>query len=577
MVTRKYRQLYKGNCTQYHDLQKIEVDEENVNTKYLKINVNPTKTEYENFICGCDTNAKYMASLVTNPINTPYLYNACAKNNFSAVRRLLANYVKPDQEILKKFKIYVQKIIKQEIRPMLHDFDYDHVKWFNHLTLAKQEEVITYFNHKENRKYDRMTIPDKVSSEYTNFVKTEKQAFKDKCNSVICKCEKPKTRCICSPNAYLKYVMGPVCLQLEAIFKNNFKSYKVPKTYGETEQELDKLEAQGYKYTLQSDGKGFDNTQYQEIKDIVDKEIYKIILNNIHHVPKEHFEQAVLQADWRTIIIKYIEGKEMKSIGKVKIRGKTFSGSMDTTLMNTIRMGLYHRYFIEEYLKITEYEIWVKGDDLVIFFKELPKDLENKYFQLFLKYGEKQTIHGLGQIAKFLKIGDFEDFDFCSTHAFKTDAGYKITRQFDKIFDNDVWSRKAAFKNNGEVNEIMAAIELGASKWTKGSKLMSTFYRALKERNTDPTVKSQTKIGKNKLYFKEERETPYMFHNIQEQYWEDIKNIERTSDRIFSDIDYDIWLIKKHNITILDLWIKMIDLGLFDHQQNDNIGIKIKD
>ena len=345
-IIEKFRIVYKGNCTKYEDLAKIEVDEKNSKLVSLKIPINPTKAEYESYPCGCESSVKYMASMVPTPINKPYLYNACAKNNFSAVRRLLMKYVEPDPNTLVKFEKFVDKIIVNEISPMLEDFDYDHIKWFNHLQLSKQNEVITYLNHKDNIKYDVLTIPDKVEQEYTNFVKTEKQAFSCKCSLEQCICEKPKTRCICAPNAYLKYVMGPITLQLEAIFKKNFKGYKVPLTYGDMELELDKYEREGYNVTLQSDGKGFDNTQYQEIKDIVDKKIYRLIRDKVHHVPLDHFDQAFLQGDWRSIIIKYSEDKSLKSMGKVKVRGKTFSGSLDTTLMNTIRMSLYHRYFV---------------------------------------------------------------------------------------------------------------------------------------------------------------------------------------------------------------------------------------
>ena len=52
------------------------------------------------------------------------------------------------------------------------------------------------------------------------------------CKHEECNCEKPKTRCICSPNSYLKYCMGPITLALESLFKKNFKGYVVPETYG---------------------------------------------------------------------------------------------------------------------------------------------------------------------------------------------------------------------------------------------------------------------------------------------------------------------------------------------------------
>ncbi len=45
------------------------------------------------------------------------------------------------------------------------------------------------------------------------------------------------------------------------------------------------------------------------------------------------------------------------------------SGCTDTTLMNTIRMSTYVRYAVER-LGIIDYQVWVKGDDTVLFLKQ---------------------------------------------------------------------------------------------------------------------------------------------------------------------------------------------------------------
>jgi hypothetical protein len=59
---------------------------------------------------------------------------------------------------------------------------------------------------------------------YNNFVKSEKQFG--------CNC---KTRCICSPNAYHKYIMGPVTLELERIFKKYLFGYKCEENWADME------------------------------------------------------------------------------------------------------------------------------------------------------------------------------------------------------------------------------------------------------------------------------------------------------------------------------------------------------
>lgn len=55
----------------------------------------------------------------------------------------------------------------------------------------------------------------------------------------------------------------------------------------------------------------------------------------------------------------------------MEVIGKTFSGSPDTTLMNTIRMVMYNRYvneFMTDLIPDVHYKLWVKGDDVVCFY-----------------------------------------------------------------------------------------------------------------------------------------------------------------------------------------------------------------
>ena len=73
----------------------------------------------------------------------------------------------------------------------------------------------------------------------------------------------------------------------------------------------------------------------------------------------------------------------------MRVRGKTFSGATDTTLMNTIRMTLYNRFFMEEVMKINDYHIWVKGDDVCIFMKPYDKkEIEAAFFTVFARHGD---------------------------------------------------------------------------------------------------------------------------------------------------------------------------------------------
>ena len=187
------------------------------------------------------------------------------------------------------------------------------------------------------------------------------------------------------------------------------------------EQELDRLEEIGLDKTVQLDGKSFDMCQSIEVKQVVDHTIYKFIADKVHHVDREVF-LAVATAVKRKVIPTCIVNKKVVEYGSVDLVGQVFSGSMDTTLMNTIRMSLYVRFGV--YLAKLDYEavVWVKGDDTTVFLRLVSVEIfVESLSQIFcteeawLKQLDIQ--HGLGQISKFIKIGGIIDFDFCSTMA----------------------------------------------------------------------------------------------------------------------------------------------------------------
>lgn len=490
--------------------------------------------------CNCHLSAIKKKQMVkTNYLipdsDVPVLYHACWKNNISALNRNAWAMPKPDDVYLHKFRKWFDNVLLTEIKPMLTDFQVHPNAWFNHLTAAKQAEVKHFYVDTEDQLKQTIGIDDiKEMTTYSNFVKSEKQTGLS-----------AKTRCICSPGGKYKYLAGPVTYELEQYFKKNFKGYNVPLTWGEQEEKLDEFEALGYTQTIQLDGKGFDLTQDWEIKKIVDYQIYELISNNLH-VDKEIFLQTITP-EWRTIIPYTIEDGKRKTYGNIKVRGKTFSGSCDTTLMNTIRMSLYIRFALEHADNI-DYKLWVKGDDTVIFAR--PSDVDqiltsiSKVFVTEEQWKQNPNIrHGLGQISKFVKTGSLIDFDFCSTMVIKTEKGYKIIRKLSNIINKEHLSIKIAQINpDAYHNDLL----ISAQSWLgENETVLAKYYEKIHPYT--PGIKPVNKTGKQKEHLPSDVDYQNQYIHFDYQLQK-----ERISCRSFTDDDLVSSLLEMKDTTELE-------------------------
>jgi hypothetical protein len=446
-------------------------------------------------------------------MKTPLIYHACWRNNIAALNRMAWQTPKPAKDCLKDFKKWLDQVFVEEIEPLLSDISFDANAWFNHLTATKQDEVKDFFL--EN-KYSLSSQEMKEACKYNNFVKSEKQCGLD-----------AKTRCICSPLPIYKYVAGPVTYELEQVFKG-FKGYGAPLTWQEQETCLDVYEQMGYGRTIQLDGKGFDITQHYELKELIDYRIYRLIQDRVEHVePKQFIE--IMTPEYRTIEPSVMENGAIKKYGKMKVRGKVFSGSMDTTLMNTIRMALYNRFAIEKVT--TDYELWVKGDDVVVFIDDLNHNAVlheiNNVFTTEEKWNaEPGHEFGLGQIAKFVKLGYIIDFDFCSTMVIETKEGYKILRKLDNIANKEHLSVKLLQLPEDSYNNML---RVAANSWLgKESTILSEYYNLVHPMTEG--AQPINKLGRRKMEFPATRtyKPQYVHYDLHIQE-------ERISDRSFTN------------------------------------------
>lgn len=336
---------------------------------------------------------------------TVICYNSCKRTLFAATKRQLKKVFPPEPSICKEFEEYVKKVFHEETEEYLENFDYSFSQWFNHLERGKQQLM-----ENVEKSISEMKNEYPTNQVYHMFCKRELQF------------EGGKNRAIAGIDDYVQYCIGPVCWALEDIAPKMIKGYCGAANLGELEATLTEMSLKGFSYVLQGDGSGFDLSQHDELK-VIDKLVYRKVAEKVWHVPQDTFT-ALTTKSHKTLQAKYFERKHAHTLMSATIHGTVFSGSSDTTLMNTMRQALYIRYTLERKgLKYgRDFYHKAKGDDFMVFVNNPNLPYQAWFDEVWAKKEKdpRSTDYkptGLGLILKFLKIGDFDTIDFCSTVA----------------------------------------------------------------------------------------------------------------------------------------------------------------
>lgn len=402
--------------------------------------------------CICNTEKPVAKAILPIKVNTPkvVVFNSCPRTLLAASFRQAKAMPASTPEMREKFKIYCDKIFEKEIRPLLVDFKYSYNAWYNHLELSKQKEL-------KDVDYSRLN-----KYQYTNFSKREIQE------------EGGKARNISAPNVEVKHVMGPVIWQLEHIFGNNFKGYCSNANYGDLATCYEDNYNLGRTATIQGDGSGYDLSQKHEDK-YIDRLVYDYLAdtNKITHVSNEEF-RLIANMRYRDIKLQTIIDGKYRNLGKLTLDATVGSGSPDTTFGNTLRMSMYNRFVLEEIAGLTtdDYDIKVKGDDFVVMVNPMNTiDIEKKYYEFFVAPDEfdeekddRKEIKS-GHILKFLKIGGYEDIDFCSTAVIHREGQFAVVRKIDRLVHLAHWSMKALSYSKPQLCYYYKAISKSISAW----------------------------------------------------------------------------------------------------------------
>jgi hypothetical protein len=401
--------------------------------------------------CTCQDKPRYMQLFQSTVADRDSIvYNPCKRTLFAAAKRQVKSAPVPDLAVVRDFVGFAKQSIERLIGDDLRDFGYSFNQWYNHLTYAKQRrmDAIHEFIHG----------CDPLKDHYVSVERTDPKMFH---YEAICKIEiqgtDGKPRMVCSIPDLIKYVMGPICWKLEELFAQKIPTYCGGQNLGQMQSKINHLIDEGFCVIAEGDGSAFDNTQDVLLKE-VDRHIYSLIADRVHHVPKDLF-LYVANAYYKIMDVVQVEGKKRKVLMTYAVLGTVFSGDCDTTLMNTLRMGLYNWYTNERAGLVLgrDYVAFSKGDDFTVMYKR-SVDFD-KVRQYYNKYwlgkpkpsgpaydGCDERIYGLGQILKFIEFGPPHTIKFCSLRAWYTNPHSQhiyLTRDPGKFTTLSKYSRKA--------------------------------------------------------------------------------------------------------------------------------------
>jgi hypothetical protein len=394
--------------------------------------------------CRCPTNIAFEKILALQELDQKQqamAYNTCMHSIFAAAKRQMKRAPTPEPKIADDFVEFAKEYITKHLGEELKHFGYSFDQWYNHNDNKKQKDIDRYLQSlKDKSSFTEQEYRDLQTIKYKGICKVEIQPING------------KPRMVCAIPVRTKTVMGPITWRLEEICCKKLPGYCGNKNLQQMSDEVNKILDMGFTKIVEGDGSGFDNTQDVSLKE-VDRWLYRQIADKVYHVPKEEF-MYISQQLYKTMVVQYIEKetKKKKNMFEYSILGTVFSGDCDTTLCNTIRMALYNIYVNQKAGLILDkdFKVWSKGDDFTIFYKpyvsnDLIRQAYDKYFVKPEMFTGEPLTYGLGQILKFLTIGNADSLSFCSLRALYTSVNENkiiLVRDYRKFLDIAHYARK---------------------------------------------------------------------------------------------------------------------------------------
>lgn len=507
-----------------------------------KNNKNRKKILFEQILGKSDTKITAMA------------WGNCRHTIFAAAKRQLKNAPQPDPHMAQLFLQFAKDFIHKYMHDKIRHFGYSYKDWYNHLPKKKQQrmdKVRIALGLEPGETPTAEEMLQLLSMHYEGICKVEIQELDG------------KPRMVCAIPDLIKYTMGPITWQLEELFAESFPGYCGGKNLTQMEDEINDLIDMGFTKVVEGDGSGFDNTQDIVLKE-VERYIYNLIAPNVYHVDAELFKY-VANMKYKTMDIKITENKKMKILMTYHVLGTVFSGDCDTTFANTLRMSLYN-HFTNYYsgLKLNkDYYLFSKGDDFSVLYRSKVsnntiQDAYNKTFLPKITDQEDKRVEKLGQICKFLEIGNPDSFKFCSLRSwYKDDLGHiTLTRNPGKFFTLAKYSRKIKSMNptqryNYILDQALALtqsykgiqiFDTMANIYTIAARTINTQHNGTLKRTACGHLGDKRTIRRMEIDDIEDKYTQLYYnvkhrnkqYKIYDNYWDTMRYIEKRTSRLLT-------------------------------------------
>lgn len=458
-----------------HNLKTIDKQVEFMLKQYLKVEYLES-LKIKDIPCTCKgecvAGAKQILPIGANTKKI-IVYNSCLRTLFAAYKRQLKQVPSPEESTVQRFQKYCDRYFDTYLEPHLKTFDYSFGAWFNHNPAKKQMDILKVLPIEMLESLKKTsTIPHDLLDKFKETAPAYETLTEEELITygLFCKREKQedggKNRAIANISTLVKYIMGSICWKLEEIFTLHAPGYCGNKSWEKLEDWLDQEYAQGFTTVLQGDGSGFDLSQHVEMK-YIDRKIYNYLVENskVKHVDSRIFQLAATTL-FKKLDAKIFERSGTTRLASAEILGTVFSGSSDTTLMNTLRMSLYNMFTLEcnsqkQLIYGEDFVHLAKGDDFMVLVRDPTLHYDEIYSEFWVskKAADDRGLcfrgYGLGQILKFLLIGGFETIDFCSTTVipYCNHTRFKMARKVDRMISLGHFSRAALTMKPGELKQ----------------------------------------------------------------------------------------------------------------------------
>lgn len=539
----------------------------------ITLPIYPTINDIQQMICS-DSVGKIACIQIMPVLDTApdiYYYENCKANLFAATKRQATAVCLPDHTMMDRLKIFMEDVVLPEWDELLYDFDYSYAVWYNHLTADQQISMDNISDKDLNVRYAKM------------FCKGEKQPFVD---------DIPKNRAISALCDEHKYVMGPVVYALESYFKA-WKGYAGGCNWEDLGKSYTDWKSKGWTKTFQWDMSGMDRSVTQEIVEIIKHKLYNIVIDKIKHVDVDTFKFHAM-TNWTKLVTIFYKDGEKQDIGSLLLSGLVYSGSMDTTLFNTIVTIIVARFIFECLLNLSadEYGLKAKGDDGQTALSPLHDTtmVANQFYKVF--YSSKYTknyfaplymTHGLGFTAKYLVVSDdLCDLDFCSTNTYWCGVcnTYRLTRKIDRFIYLTPFTDSIHNLKRDKQLSYLQNLHVANLAWMKKLPIFSYLNDFIKTDNNT----TYSLVGKRKKYMELTSDEQTWFdryyggsndtHKLQQMFGKNvaysaINNVSGHKD--CCAVEYKKWLLVKMNLTddslrIIESDIRNVSNGIYSSE-----------